>query len=119
MHVERKLLHLGTAKADWRTKGVCELTDWSILSNDLKVCYVIYDCQKNRKKIWFSKLVEVLANDVSRATISKSLDKLFDLGMIDGNWEKVDGKWTRVFKIAGEAEDLVKAIYENTKRPTN
>lgn len=97
------------------------MANWELLSPDLKVCSVIYEFSKVRKeKIWFNKIVRVLDNDVSRSTVSKSLDKLFDLGIIDGNWEKVNGrKWTRVFKIAGEANDFVKNIYDNTERPND
>ncbi|MCJ7572583.1 MAG: hypothetical protein MUO82_12050 [Candidatus Thermoplasmatota archaeon] len=93
------------------------MTKWELLSPELKVCSVIYEFTKIKKeKIWFSKIVKILDKDVSRSTISKGLDKLFDLGIIDGNWEKAERKWTRVFNIAGEANDFVKSIYENTKR---
>jgi len=82
------------------------------------VCYAIYEFDKVRKeRIWFSKLVRVLDADASKATISRTIDKLFDLGIIDGKWEKVEGKWTRVLSVTGEAEDSVKGIYESTKRP--
>lgn len=86
-----------------------------ILSKDLRICVAIYEHNLKNEPVWFSRLVTELEADVSRSTISKSIDKLFDLGIIDGNWEKVDGKWTRVFKIAGEAEDLVKKLYEETR----
>ena len=95
------------------------MIEWNMLSTDLKVCYYIYKFNDiEGKKIWFSKLVETF-NDASRSTISKSIDKLFDLGMIDGKWEKAEGKWTRVFKISGEAKDFVKTMYENTTPPSN
>ena len=90
------------------------MVDWSVLSTDLKVCYVIYESEQRKDKIWFSKLVQILEKDVSRGTISKSLDKLFDLGMIDGQWEKADGKWTRTFTITGEAKDFIRNVYKNT-----
>lgn len=93
------------------------MVDWSILSNDLKICYIIREYAEKGKKLYFTKLVEELKEDMSRTTASKTLNKLFDLGIIDGSWEKVDSKWTRVFRIAGEAEDLVEKIYETTKRP--
>lgn len=95
------------------------MVEWSVLSNDLKICTVVYEYDRVKgEKVWFSKLVKILEGDMSRVTISKSLDKLFDLGMVDGNWEKVEGKWTRTFTVAGESEDLIKNIYQTTKRPT-
>jgi predicted transcriptional regulator len=86
-----------------------------VLSTDLKICVAIYDHNQRKDPIWFSKLVDEFKGESSRATISKSIDKLFDLGMIDGKWEKVESRWTRTFVIAGEAEDLVKKLYESTK----
>ncbi len=94
------------------------MADWSVLSNDLKVCSVIYEYTNVKgDKVWLSKLEKIMSKDMSRVTLSKSLDKLFDLGMIDGKWEDVDGRWVRVFRVAGEAEDLIKSVYSNTKRP--
>ncbi|MCK5260545.1 MAG: hypothetical protein KAJ44_00015 [Thermoplasmatales archaeon] len=93
------------------------MTNWELLSPELKACSVIYEfTQIKKEKIWFNKIVKILEKDVSRSTISKSLDKLFDLGVIDGNWKKAEGKWTRVFNISGEAKDFVKSIYNNTRR---
>ena len=94
------------------------MVEWSILSNDLKICHVVYEYNQRTEKIWFSKLVEELEGVVSKVTISKSIDRLFDLGVINGSWEKVEGKWTRVISIAGEAESFVKNVYENTERPS-
>ena len=67
------------------------------------------------RKIWFSKLVTMLNGQVSRNTISRCLDRLFDIGIIDGEWKKVDRRWTRTFKIAGEATAFIKNIYNGTK----
>ncbi len=95
------------------------MQSWSVLSNDLKICSVIYEYEHvKHEKIWFSKLVGILEGEISRATVSKTLDKLFDLGMIDGTWEKVEGKWTRVFRVTGEAEELIRTIYQSTKAPS-
>ena len=69
-----------------------------------------------KEKIWFSKLVDILKGEISRSTISKNLDKLFDLGIIDGKWEKVDNKWTRTFKISGEAKNFINHIYKSTNK---
>jgi len=105
------------------TEGVREMKeserkDWEVLSIDLKICYRIYEAQKKKEPIWLGKLVEVLKNDASKATISKTVDKLFDLGAIDGEWKRVGDKWMRTLYIAGEAESLIKGIYRYTK-PTS
>ncbi len=93
------------------------MVDRSILSNDLKICVSIYEHDKVLgDKTWLSKLVRELEGEMSRMTISKTLDKLFDLGIIDGHWERTEGKWTRVFQIAGESEDFVRGIYEKVSK---
>ena len=91
------------------------MVGWEVLSPDLKVACKIYECETKKEEIWFSKLVDALEGDVSRTTISKSIDKLFDLGIIDGEWKKVKTRWYRVFKIAGEASVFIKNIYLSTK----
>ena len=87
-----------------------------VLSNDFQVCTKIYEFNKNSEDIWYSKLVKVMNGSMSQSTISKSLDRLFDRGMIDGDWKKVDGnRWTRTFKITDEFEGFIKGLYEVTE----
>jgi len=97
------------------------MANQNILSKDLIVAMEIYKYSDNKtgreEPIFFSKLVVNLEGKVSRSTISKSIDRLFDLGIIDGSWEKVDSRWTRVFKISGEASSLIGALYESQIEP--
>lgn len=89
---------------------------WKLLSPDLKVSCKIYEYSNVKEgEIWFSKLVKVLDGDVSKVTISKSLDRLYDLGIIDGEWKKVEKRWIRTFKIAGEALDFIRDVYNGSK----
>ncbi|MDY9925092.1 hypothetical protein [Methanosarcina sp.] len=84
-----------------------------ILSQEEKVALEILDYNKKSKPIYFSKLTEVLEGDISRSTINKIIDKLFDLGMIDGKWETHNGKWVRTLYIKGEYKKFFEALYEN------
>jgi len=87
-----------------------------VLSNDFLVCVKIYEYNEERKeRIWFSKLVDVMKGELSQSTISKCLDRLFDLGMIDGTWESIDGRWTRTLKITGESMGFVGDLYRATR----
>ena len=89
---------------------------WDVLSPELKVASKIYKVTKEEKEeIWFNKLVDVLEGRPSRNTISRCLDRLFDLGIIDGEWKKVNNRWTRTFSIAGEATAFIRNIYNSTK----
>jgi len=92
------------------------ITKEQVLSNDFLICIKIFESNKNNEKIWFSKLVEEMQGKLSVSTVSKSLDRLFDRGMIDGDWEKVDGHWTRTLKITGEFSGFVEGLYNATEK---
>lgn len=81
------------------------------LSIDLTILREIRLYEKMNEPVWFSKLVERFNGQYTKPEISKTLDKLFDLCFIDGSWEKVDGKWTRVFHVdtlvTNLADDLI------------
>ena len=86
-----------------------------VLSNDFLICLKIFEANQKGEKIWFSKLVEMMRGKISLSTVSKSLDRLFDRGMVDGDWEKVDGRWTRTLKITGEFSGFVEGLYNATE----
>jgi len=89
-----------------------------LLSKELIVASEIYRLSEiENTKVYFTKLVDILSKKrkASAATINKSMDILFDLGMIYADWEKLEnGRWARVLKIAGESKDFIKGIYEET-----
>ena len=86
-----------------------------VLSNDFLVCVKIYEFNIKEEEIWFSKLVKAMNGTPSQSTISKCIDRLFDRGMIDGDWKKVGDRWTRTFRITGEFEGFVKGLYDVTE----
>ncbi|MBA3046702.1 MAG: hypothetical protein FP824_10905 [Euryarchaeota archaeon] len=55
----------------------------------------------------FNELVERLDGQVSRATVSKALDSLFDMGILDSDWVLESGKWRKKISIANEAKPMV------------
>ena len=88
------------------------------LPNDFEIAVKIFRYTENGEDVWFSKLVEDYNGKISRSTISKNLDQLFDLGIITGDWKKnEDGKWIRTFKIAGEANGLIRSISDKYPNP--
>lgn len=95
--------------------GGAMVTKEQIFSNDFQVCLKIYEFNQRNEKIWFNKLVKEMNGTPTQSTISKSLDKLFDRGMIDGEWEKVNGCWTRTLKVTGEFTGFVKGLYNVVK----
>lgn len=90
----------------------------TILSNEERIGITINISNSEDIPIYFTKLVERFKGEISRATISKVIDKLFDLGMMTANWENVDGKWIRSFRITGEYRDYFKNLNENIQNTT-
>ena len=88
----------------------------STLSADFKVLALIYKAQLDGKKLYFNKIKRALDTIVSPVTISKSLDRLFDLGLLNAKWDKIgDGRWGRVYDVTGEGSGLAKKIYDFVK----
>ena len=84
-----------------------------ILSKEEIVALKICNYNKNGAKIYFSKLAHILEDEISRGTISKIIDKLFDLGMITAKWENENGKWMRSLYVAGEYKEYFKNLSDN------
>lgn len=83
------------------------------LPSDFEIAVHIYRCNQKNELVYFNKLVQDFEGKISRATISKNVDQLFDLGIVTGDWQKSDnGKWIRTFKIAGEASGLISSLAE-------
>lgn len=92
------------------------MTAGKIISDEFLICMKIFEFNEKKEKIWFSKLVEELGGDQYRIKISDCLDRLSDLGMIDGEWETVNGNWVRTLKVTEEFEGFIRGLY-NTSGP--
>ncbi len=88
-----------------------------VFSDDLQVCLRIYEFNRRNEKIWFKKLVEEMDGVPTGPVISRSLDKLFDRGMIDGEWENVDGCWTRTLKVTDGSVGFIRGLYNIVGTP--
>jgi len=65
--------------------------------------------------VTYNELVKVFNGTYSKSQITKHLDYAFDLGFLEGNWDKIGDKWMRFFTISEESENLVKAMYDSTE----
>ena len=92
------------------------MTDWNQLAPDLKMCVTIHNENKAGRKVWMSRLRALLKGDCTKLELSKNEDKLNDLGIITGAYEKVDGKWTYCYQIDSDAESFIKNVAENTNQ---
>ena len=61
----------------------------------------------NENGAGFNELVSLLEGKVSRATVSKALDSLFDMGILDSDWKLEDGKWKKKITVANESRAMV------------
>lgn len=78
---------------------------------DYLIAYVIWESNRLGQPIWFNKLEKLMGCKASRSTISKNIDKLFDYGIISGEWGKNSkGNWVRTFHISDEASALMEKI---------
>lgn len=78
---------------------------------DYLIACAIWESNKLGQPIWFNKLEKLIGCKASRSTISKNIDKLFDYGIISGEWSKnSEGNWVRTFHISGEASSLIAKI---------
>lgn len=58
----------------------------------------IYECNQKNEYVWHSKLLNHLS-DIDFKRVGRVIDQLFDLGCIEGQWEMIDGKWTRTYHL--------------------
>lgn len=88
----------------------------SSLPNEYLVGLKILECNKTDKFIDFTLLLEEFNGILSRQEISKTLDHLFDLGLISGEWIEFEknNQLTpcRVYKINKEAELYFEKLLE-------
>jgi hypothetical protein len=86
----------------------------TVLSDEFKVAAQIFACNQEKQKIWYSKLVQLLAPSMNSETVTKSLRILFDWGIVKAEYgETKEGHTGRLLYIAGETRSIIKEIYEN------
>ena len=91
------------------------ITNKSELSTDFKVAIYINECNLHNEPVWFSKIVQ--GTGLSRQEISVALDRLFDLCILDGEWERVNGKWTRTFRVTDPMNHYFTALASKPVSP--
>jgi hypothetical protein len=86
-------------------------------SVDFRVLAKLYEyIEIKKQQIWFSKLVSCFEGKIPKVEISKSEDKLYDLGIIDKKYQRAEGLWTSCYIIEDEAMDFAKTLYESFTR---
>ena len=77
-----------------------------------RVALLIHEYGINNNPIYFSKVVSTLEDEMTKSEISKIIDKMFDLCIIDAEWENHKG-WVRVLKISGSYKKYFDELWLN------
>ena len=81
------------------------------MSLDFLIACIIRESEMRYGPIWFNRLERVLEGKASRSTISRYVNKLFDYGIVHGEWGRnTEGEWVRTLIISDEASTLVEKI---------
>ena len=85
-----------------------------VLSNDMKIAAEIYKFNEDLKEpVWFTKLVDSLNNEISKSAIARSLDRLFDWGIVKAEYgETGTGRAGRLLYITNETKGTIKSVYK-------
>ena len=88
------------------------------MSNDFKVAMRIYECNLSGEPIWYRKLADEFEKEgtMDRMMVSRNIDKLFDLGIAEGDWEKIDGTWTRTYRITESMIPFMRGLKQGWER---
>lgn len=82
------------------------------LSPDFIVLAVMYEGQINDNKYNFTEIVEKLNGLIPKNRVSSAEDRLFDLGIINTQYGKKDGKFSKRYTVLGESELMAREILE-------
>lgn len=77
-------------------------------SNEIKVGLQLFDYRK--AKIGFSDLIIILDGRLSKNDVSKSIDTLSDLGLVEGEYASVGSRSKRIIFLTKEGEIFFEAI---------
>lgn len=70
-----------------------------LLDSNLQVLSAVQEFNDKKEPIWFSKLVEYFKDNLSKTDISKAQERLYDCGLLDMKYMKVDGLWTNCWFV--------------------
>jgi hypothetical protein len=72
---------------------------------DIRLLLFIHENEKKNNPVWHTMMVK--ESGLTAIQISMEEDRLMDLCLIDGKYEKVGDRWTYCYHLEEEAKDLV------------
>ena len=89
-----------------------------MVSTDLQVLAYVQECNDKSIPVWFSKVVEYFAGQISKTDISKSQDRLYDMGIIDCKYSKTDdSRWANCWYVSSEADGFINRVLNCETEP--
>lgn len=84
----------------------------SPLSNEFKVAAEIYRFEVTGKLVWYTKLYNSLKGEMSKNTVTKALNVLFDWGIVTIQYgETENNRPGKLYKIAPSSKSTIKNLY--------
>lgn len=95
-----------------KTFGNIKKAKKSPLSNEFKVATEIYRCELEGKLVWYTKLVSLLKSEMSKNTVTKALNVLFDWGIVKMDYgETENGRPGKLLRITADSKTTIKDLY--------
>ena len=74
-----------------------------------RTAITIQNCEDNEEILYYSKLVKLLSEHMSRRELSLSYDILFDNGYIHEEWKEKNGQFYRSIQLSECGRDILKS----------
>lgn len=87
---------------------------WNTISNNLKVAVEIIHLRRLGEIPYYNRLVEVTGLD--KMIVHSELDRLIDVGAMNGSWEKVGDRWVRGFRPGHIEEEFFNLLCDEIYR---
>lgn len=91
-----------------------------ILGKEFKVACEISRFNDKNEKIWFTKLRDSLAGEITQSTLMNALRTLFDWGIVKAEYGETEkGRAGRLLYVAGESRQIIRQVCEEYWKPTH
>ena len=92
------------------------MLDWNKLSNELKMCVLIYKEQEAGKVVRASRLVELMKDLLPGEEALDCAESFTDLGIIASKHTKIGDDWPECYSIPPESLSFVEDIIEKLSK---
>ena len=84
------------------------------ICKEFEIAIYILNCNESGIPVWLDRIIKNFPQ-YTRIEISIAMDRLFDLCMLTGKWDMIDGTWTRVFEVCDSARPFFTGLRNATE----